>query len=139
VLSSLESHVLPLVPELAAQFDKGIRMLDVGCGSGRIINRLAEQYPDSQFTGMDLSPEAIGYARGEAAQKRLRNTEFIICDMSDFHDTAVPEAFNFITTFDAIHPRSGQTAQRAERHPSHAEGRWGVLDAGYSRIKPRLQ
>jgi 2-polyprenyl-3-methyl-5-hydroxy-6-metoxy-1,4-benzoquinol methylase len=106
VLSSLESHVLPLVPELAAQLDKGIRMLDVGCGSGRIINRLAEQYPDSQFTGMDLSPEAIGYARGEAAQKRLRNTEFIIRDMSDFHDTAVPEAFNFITTFDAIHDQA---------------------------------
>ncbi len=106
VLSSLESHVLPLVPELATQLAKGIRVADVGCGSGRIINRLAEQYPNSKFTGMDLSPEAIGYARSEAAQKRLRNTEFIIRDLSDFHDTAVPEAFDFITTFDAIHDQA---------------------------------
>jgi 2-polyprenyl-3-methyl-5-hydroxy-6-metoxy-1,4-benzoquinol methylase len=103
VLSSLESHILPLVPELTDQLAKGIRMLDVGCGSGRILNRLAELYPKSQFTGMELSPEAIGNARSEAAQKGLRNIEFIVRDLSDFHETAEPEAFDFITTFDAIH------------------------------------
>jgi 2-polyprenyl-3-methyl-5-hydroxy-6-metoxy-1,4-benzoquinol methylase len=106
VLSSLESHILPLVPGLTSRLAKGIRMLDVGCGSGRILNRLAELYPNSQFMGMDLSPEAIGNARGEAAQKGLRNTEFIIRDLSDFHETAEPEAFDFITTFDAIHDQA---------------------------------
>lgn len=40
-LSSLESHVLPLVPGLAERLAAGIRVLDVGCGSGRIILRLA--------------------------------------------------------------------------------------------------
>lgn len=106
VLSSLKSHVLPLVPGLTDQLAKGTRMLDVGCGSGRIINQLAKQYPNSEFTGMDLSPEAIGYARDEAAQKGLRNTEFIIRDLSDFHETAMPEVFDFITTFDAIHDQA---------------------------------
>ncbi|MGH2520965.1 MAG: class I SAM-dependent methyltransferase [Anaerolineales bacterium] len=106
VLSSLESHVLPLVPGLTDRLAKGIRMLDVGCGSGRIINRLAELYPNSRFTGMDLSPEAIGNARGEAAQKGLRNTEFIIRDLSNFDETAEPQAFDFITTFDAIHDQA---------------------------------
>jgi ubiquinone/menaquinone biosynthesis C-methylase UbiE len=103
VLSSLESHILPLVPGLTDQLAKGIRMLDVGCGSGRVLNRLAEQYPNSRFIGMDLSPEAIANACGETAQKNLRNTEFIIRDLSDFHETAESEAFDFITTFDAIH------------------------------------
>ena len=106
VLSSLESHILPLVPRLTDRLAKGIRMMDVGCGSGRIINRLAELYPNSRFTGMDLSPEAIGNARGEAAQKGLRNVEFIIHDLSDFEETAEPEAFDFITTFDAIHDQA---------------------------------
>ncbi|MGH7597157.1 MAG: class I SAM-dependent methyltransferase [bacterium] len=106
VLSSLETHILPLVPGLTGQLAKGIRMLDVGCGSGRVLNRLAELYPSSRFTGVDLSPEAIGNARGEAAQKGQRNTEFTIRDLSDFHETAEPEAFDFITTFDAIHDQA---------------------------------
>lgn len=106
VLSSLESHVLPLVPGLNDQLARGIRTLDVGCGSGRIINRLAEQYPNSEFTELDLSPEAIGYARDESTQNGLQNTEFIIRNLSDFHETAEPEAFDFITTFDAIHDQA---------------------------------
>lgn len=103
VLAVLNSHILPLVPGLTERLEQGIRMLDVGCGSGRILNRLAQQYPASHFTGMDLSMEAIGRARDEAVQQGNRNTEFIIRDLSDFHESATPEAFDFITTFDAIH------------------------------------
>jgi SAM-dependent methyltransferase len=106
VLSSLESHILPLVPGLTDQLTKGIRMLDAGCGSGRVLNRLAELYPNSQFVGMDLSQEAIGNARGEAAKKGLQNTEFCVRDLSDFDEAAEPEAYDFISTFDAIHDQA---------------------------------
>ena len=41
VVSSLESHILPLVPGLTDQLSRGIRVLDVGCGSGRAMNHLA--------------------------------------------------------------------------------------------------
>lgn len=103
VLSSLEAHILPLVPGLAQQLENGVALLDVGCGSGRIINKLAELFPKSRFTGIDLSSEAIAAARGEAAHRGLSNTTFIVRDLSDFHETAEPEAFDIITTFDAIH------------------------------------
>jgi len=106
VLSSLESHVLPLVPGLTDRLAQGMRVLDVGCGSGRIMNHLAALYPNSQFVGMDLSAEAVGNARDQAARKGLRNIEFVIRDLSDFHETAEPQAFDFITTFDAIHDQA---------------------------------
>lgn len=103
VLSSLESHILPLVPGLTSHLERGIRMLDVGCGRGRILTRLAELYPASSFVGIDLSQEAIDYCRGEAERKGLHNISLLARDLSDFDRTAEPEAYDFITTFDAIH------------------------------------
>ena len=106
VLSSLESHIVPLVPGLAEKLASGIQMLDVGCGRGRIINRLAELYPKSRFTGMDLSSEAILSAWQDAAEKKLRNIEFIVADLSKFDETAEAEAFDWVATFDAIHDQA---------------------------------
>jgi cyclopropane fatty-acyl-phospholipid synthase-like methyltransferase len=106
VLSSLESHVLSIVPELRSRLAAGIRVLDVGCGRGRIMVRLAELFPDSRFVGLDLSQEAIDFARQEAANKRLRNIEFSPMDLSDFDKTAEPEGFDCITTFDAVHDQA---------------------------------
>lgn len=63
VLSSLETHILPLVPGLQDRLAEGARLLDVGCGRGRILIRLAELYPKSSFWGIDLSEEAVDYAR----------------------------------------------------------------------------
>lgn len=106
VFSSLESHVLPLVPGLTARLTAGIGALDVGCGRGRILRRLAELYPRSRFVGLDLSEEAILYAREEAARQDLRNIEFVAVDASDLDVTAEPEAFDLITTFDAVHDQA---------------------------------
>jgi ubiquinone/menaquinone biosynthesis C-methylase UbiE len=103
VLSSLESHILPLVPGLSDNLKAGISMLDVGCGSGKIINKLASIFPQSQFTGMDLSSEANSKAQKEADEMALTNVNFIVKDLSDFHESAPIEQFDFITTFDAIH------------------------------------
>lgn len=103
VLSSLESHILPLVPELVTKLETGINVLDVGCGSGRIINRLANIFPKSHFTGIDLSSEAIHRGKEDAQSSGLSNVEFIIRDLSDFHMSAPVEQYDFISTFDAIH------------------------------------
>jgi ubiquinone/menaquinone biosynthesis C-methylase UbiE len=103
VLSSLESHILPLVPGLSDQLADGIQMLDAGCGRGLTMIRLAELFPKSRFTGIDLSSEAVMFAWKTAADKKLRNIEFIVADLSKFDQTAEVEAFDLITTFDAVH------------------------------------
>ena len=106
VLCSLESHVLPLVPGLSDQLKHGIRVLDLGCGGGRIMNRLAELFPKSRFVGMDLSKEATKVGRQEAAAKGLKNIRFIAKDLSDFDQKAEPESFDLVTTFDAVHDQA---------------------------------
>jgi 2-polyprenyl-3-methyl-5-hydroxy-6-metoxy-1,4-benzoquinol methylase len=104
VLSSLESHILPLVPGLTERLGDGIRVLDLGCGRGRILHRLATLFPNSRFTGIDLSEDAIAYARAHA--EGLHNLQYIARDLSDFDRTADAEAFDLITTFDAIHDQA---------------------------------
>jgi ubiquinone/menaquinone biosynthesis C-methylase UbiE len=106
VLSSLESHILPLVPGLTDRLANGIRVLDAGCGRGRVMIRLAELYGKSSFVGMDLSNDAIEVARETAHEKGLDNVQFVAIDLSDFDRTADPDSFDFITTFDAIHDQA---------------------------------
>jgi 2-polyprenyl-3-methyl-5-hydroxy-6-metoxy-1,4-benzoquinol methylase len=103
VLSSLEAHVLPLVPAIGARLRDGIRVLDLGCGSGRVMNRLAALFPNSRFAGFDLSPQAIDVARAEALVAGLPNVEFHVRDLRDFDQTAPEGEYDWITTFDAVH------------------------------------
>jgi 2-polyprenyl-3-methyl-5-hydroxy-6-metoxy-1,4-benzoquinol methylase len=106
VMSSLESHILPLVPGLGDRLKSGIRVLDAGCGQGRVLTRLAELFPASHFVGLDLSAEAIGVATRGAAERGLGNIEFCAADLSDFDDRAEPQAFDWVTTFDAVHDQA---------------------------------
>lgn len=49
--------------ELADLHLKPEEILDVGCGSGHLLARLAELYPDAKACGVDFSNEAINMAR----------------------------------------------------------------------------
>ncbi|HSF15093.1 MAG TPA: class I SAM-dependent methyltransferase, partial [Vicinamibacteria bacterium] len=91
---------------MTERLSKGIRVLDAGCGRGSALNKMAALYPRSRFVGMDLSEEAIQFARREAREAGLDNVEFLAADLSDFDESAEPESFDFITTFDAIHDQA---------------------------------
>ncbi|MGD9784838.1 MAG: methyltransferase domain-containing protein [Hyphomicrobiaceae bacterium] len=106
VLPALETAILPLVPGLQQRLVEGIEVLDVGCGRGRALLQMAESYPGSRFTGLDLSPEAIGWARTQAKERGLTNLTFETRDLSDFDVTADPGRYEMVTTFDAIHDQA---------------------------------
>ena len=103
VLSCLYTHILPLVPELAQRLERGIRVLDAGCGRGLALADLAARFPRSRFTGFDLSDAAIGHARQLASQRGLANLAFEVRDLRSFDRDAPDEAFDLVTTFDAVH------------------------------------
>ncbi|MEJ2694640.1 MAG: methyltransferase domain-containing protein [Candidatus Thiodiazotropha sp.] len=103
VLAALEEHILPLVSDLIPALQKGIRVLDAGCGRGRALLHLAHSYPNSEFVGYELSEEAICHARSQATAQGLSNLRFERRDLTDFVDTAEAELFDLVTAFDAIH------------------------------------
>lgn len=103
VVAGLEDAILPLIPGLLARLEAGIEVLDLGCGSGLAISKMARLFPRSRFTGIDFSNEAITRARAFAAEEGITNVRFEQADAATF-DAA--EAFDFITTFDAVHDQA---------------------------------
>ncbi|MEE4209456.1 MAG: class I SAM-dependent methyltransferase [Parvularcula sp.] len=89
---------LGLVDGLMERLEEGIDVLDVGCGRGRALRIFAERFPNSRFTGYDLSCEAIAFARRNANE--LPNLHFGSLDCMKMADE---NAFDLIFTFDAIH------------------------------------
>lgn len=107
VVATLLEHILPLVPGLIGRLEAGIQVLDVGCGAGRALMRMAEAYPASQFTGFDLCADAVEMARKEADERGLSNVRF---DRRDVSKLERREAFDLITAFDAIHDQADPAA-----------------------------
>jgi len=106
VLSVLFSHILPLVPGMAERLEEGASLLDLGCGRGRALLMLAERFPNSTFQGYDLSGDAIAFGTGQAAERGLENVTLVQRDLSTFDVDAEPEAFAYVTTFDAVHDQA---------------------------------
>ena len=106
VLSVLFSHILPLVPGMAERLEEGASLLDLGCGRGRALLLLGERFPGSTFQGYDLSGDAIAYASAQAAEHSLANVRFEQRDLSTFDSDADSEAFDYVTTCDAVHDQA---------------------------------
>ena len=94
---------LPMLAELERVAFEDV--LDVGCGTGPVIELLSEKYPEKHFSGLDLTPAMIEVARA----KGLPNAEFVVGDAENlpfddasfdavlcsnsFHHYPNPEAF----------------------------------------------
>ena len=70
---------------------------------GRALIALASEYPNSRFTGFDLSSETIEDAADRARLLGLRNVRFEKLDLSKFDR---PAAFDLVTAFDVIHDQA---------------------------------
>jgi 2-polyprenyl-3-methyl-5-hydroxy-6-metoxy-1,4-benzoquinol methylase len=110
VLPGLKEYILPLVPGLVERLETGIRVLDVGCGRGRALNLMASWFPNSRFVGLDLSEEAIAFARREAKRQGHANATFTARDLIHFDNEAQQAAFDLVTTFDAVHDQASPRA-----------------------------
>ncbi len=103
VVAALTNAILPLVPGLVESLQNGIKVLDIGCGSGRAVNTMGNTFPRSRFVGYDISEEAIATGRAEAEQLGLSNVRFGVRDVTNLKESA---QYDLITAFDAIHDQA---------------------------------
>lgn len=76
------------------------RLLDLGCGDGRITAYLAKMLPNAQIIGLDPSEEMITQAKALQYKENLSNLSFVQGDAESY---SFPTAFDAIVSFSCIH------------------------------------
>jgi SAM-dependent methyltransferase len=115
---------------LPERLNAGIRVADIGCGTGHAVNLLARAFPASDFVGYDIAHDAIAAATAEAEAMGLSNARFEVLDV-----TQVPSEpkSDLITAFDAIHDQVDPAAVlRNVRRALAEDGLFLMIDFKFS-------
>jgi len=121
---------IPSVSGLPERLKVGVRVLDIGCGTGHAMNLLAKEFPRSTFIGYDIAEDAIAAAREEAKQYGVTNVSFEVMDVA-----ALPSdpKFDVITAFDAIHDqRAPDAVLRGAQRALAPDGTFVMIEFKFS-------
>jgi SAM-dependent methyltransferase len=99
--ATLLEKTLPLAEGLVERLERGIDVLDAGCGGGYAVALLARTFPNSRFTGYDFEAAAIELAR--SGTDDLPNLRFDVRDLAQLDEA---EAYDLITAFDIVHDQA---------------------------------
>jgi ubiquinone/menaquinone biosynthesis C-methylase UbiE len=114
----------------------GMNILDVGCGTGAITQRIARQVWPGRVVGLDEVSAELENAEREAATEGLENLQFVLGDACK-PDLTVAD-FDVITTHTVLmhlsDPVAALTRQRELVRPGGlvaalSEGDWGTVAA----------
>lgn len=112
----LASRWLPAIPGLIEGLEEGISVADVGCGAGTAVLTMAEAFPNSTFTGFDVSEASI-----ELARERSKSSPNASFTQASVEQIPTDPPFDLITSFDVIHdlvdPLAGLTRIREALAP----------------------
>jgi 2-polyprenyl-3-methyl-5-hydroxy-6-metoxy-1,4-benzoquinol methylase len=132
--AALVDVVLPLVDGLVERLRSGADVADFGCGSGHAINLMAQAFPESRFTGIDFSEEAVAVGRQEAARLGLMNATFASHNLAELTTVG---GYDVITVFDAIHDQAQPARVLENIHRALRPG--GVLLMADIKASSRLE
>lgn len=87
--------VLRFAPERAH-----LRVLDLGCGTGELVFRLADRLPSATFAGVDIS--SMNVAAAEQVRRSRADADRISFHAADYLTWDTPP-FDVITTYSVLH------------------------------------
>ena len=94
-------HWLKSLPAVVERLEAGGRVLDVGCGVGRVALTLAKAFPQATIMGLDPDRESIRQANTAAAAEGLSaRVRFLARSTGELGSE---EKFDLITACDCVH------------------------------------
>ncbi|MGH2897023.1 MAG: class I SAM-dependent methyltransferase [Solirubrobacteraceae bacterium] len=125
-LANLVSAWIPALDGVDAKLRAGARVADIGCGLGASTILLAQEYPNSRFTGSDYHEGSIELARKRAAEAGVTDrVSFEVASAQKFAGAA----YDLVATFDCLHDMGDPIA--AARHVRGAlaqDGTWLIVE-----------
>ncbi|XP_071795140.1 S-adenosylmethionine-dependent methyltransferase Rv2258c-like [Asterias amurensis] len=93
---------LPSMPKLHQQLQDGIKVLEIGCSQGMSTRIIAQNFPNSQVYGIDITESGIKEAQEKATEAGLGNVHFIFMSA-----TVLPsdwsETFDYVFVHNVLH------------------------------------
>ena len=117
------------IPALDGVHDKlraGAKVADIGCGLGASTILLAQEYPNSVFTGSDYHDQSIRIARKRAADAGVADrVRFEVAPAAAFSGSG----YDLAATFDCLHDMGDPlAAARHIRQALNPDGTWLVVE-----------
>ena len=125
-IANLTGAWLPALDGVTDRLRAGARVADIGCGHGASTILMAQEFPDSTFTGSD-------YHEGSIAEARKRAADAGLADRVNF-DVASAQTFSggpydLVTSFDCLHDMGDPVgAARHVREQLAPGGTWMVVE-----------
>ena len=123
------ANLIPVVLPAVGVIDrlrKGAQIADVGCGAGGAVLRMAQEFPNSNIVGYDISTYALARANERLKETQLQNARF-----ADPRHQPLPSnhSLDFVCTFDCIHDMTHPaTVMAAIRASLKDDGVWLLVD-----------
>jgi ubiquinone/menaquinone biosynthesis C-methylase UbiE len=125
-LANLIPSWLPALDGVQDKLRSGARVADIGCGLGALTILLAQEYPNSVFTGSDYHGQSIELARKRATDAGIADrVSFEIASAASFSGAD----YDLAATFDCLHDMGDPVA--AARHIRQAlrpNGTWLIVE-----------
>jgi ubiquinone/menaquinone biosynthesis C-methylase UbiE len=125
-IGNLVSSWIPSLTGVENKLRVGATVADVGCGLGASTILLAQEYPNSQFTGSDYHNGSIEMARKRAGDAGVADrVSFEVNSASAFSGSD----YDLVATFDSLHDMGDPLgAARHIRQVLKPDGTWLVVE-----------
>jgi ubiquinone/menaquinone biosynthesis C-methylase UbiE len=125
-IANLIPSWIPALDGVDGKLRAGATVADIGCGLGASTILLAQEYPNSRFTGSDYHDQSIEIARKRAADAGVADrVRFEVAPAVGFTGTG----YDLAATFDCLHDMGDPiAAARHVRQALHPDGTWLIVE-----------
>ncbi len=103
--SETRSSAQTRLDRIVAYIGNDVKVLDVGCGNGRLAERLENEGRRVDYVGIDASPELVALAAARKSKLHRVAAEFFVADITaaDWSAALPPDSFDIAVALAVLH------------------------------------